>query len=320
MTNPVSNHDMKVFSGLSNPDLSKRIAKYCGVKVSQADFELYQNGESDVDIQDSVRGKNVYIVQSSGRDTNNHLMGLLLFIQACKLAGARRITAVLPLLPYARGDHKQPDKRKPIAAKMIAGMLEVSGANQVVTVDIHSPQTEGFFSIPVDCLTARFIFERWIKENVPAWQSAVVCSPDEGGTRRAGILAEKLHLPMALIHRESFNEEHIISGNVRDKQVILIDDLADTCFTLHNAVTQLVRVGGARSVFICVTHAVLSQMPQELFCRPELVKMVVTNTVNQDYSDCHESITEKLVVIDVSDVIGEAIRRNHYGESVRAML
>jgi len=320
MTNPVSNHDMKVFSGLSNPDLSKRIAKYCGVKVSQADFELYQNGESDVDIQDSVRGKNVYIVQSSGRDTNNHLMGLLLFIQACKLAGARRITAVLPLLPYARGDHKQPDKRKPIAAKMIAGMLEVSGANQVVTVDIHSPQTEGFFSIPVDCLTARFIFERWIKENVPSWQSAVVCSPDEGGTRRAGILAEKLHLPMALIHRESFNEEHIISGNVRDKQVILIDDLADTCFTLHNAVTQLVRVGGARSVFICVTHAVLSQMPQELFCRPELVKMVVTNTVNQDYSDCHESITEKLVVIDVSDVIGEAIRRNHYGESVRAML
>jgi len=320
MTNPVSNHDMKVFSGLSNPDLSKRIAKYCGVKVSQADFELYQNGESDVDIQDSVRGKNVYIVQSSGRDTNNHLMGLLLFIQACKLAGARRITAVLPLLPYARGDHKQPDKRKPIAAKMIAGMLEVSGANQVVTVDIHSPQTEGFFSIPVDCLTARFIFERWIKENVPSWQSAVVCSPDEGGTRRAGILAEKLHLPMALIHRESFNEEHIISGNVRDKQVILIDDLADTCFTLHNAVTQLVRVGGARSVFICVTHAVLSQMPQELFCRPELVKMVVTNTVNQDYSDCHETITEKLVVIDVSDVIGEAIRRNHYGESVRAML
>jgi len=320
MTNPVSNHDMKVFSGLSNPDLSKRIAKYCGVKVSQADFELYTNGESDVDIQDSVRGKNVYIVQSSGRDTNNHLMGLLLFIQACKLAGARRITAVLPLLPYARGDHKQPDKRKPIAAKMIAGMLEVSGANQVVTVDIHSPQTEGFFSIPVDCLTARFIFERWIKENVPDWQQAVVCSPDEGGTRRAGILAEKLHLPMALIHRESFNEEHIISGNVQDKQVILIDDLADTCFTLHNAVTQLVRVGGARCVFICVTHAVLSQMPQELFSRSELVKMVVTNTVNQDYSDCHESITEKLVVIDVSDVIGEAIRRNHYGESVRAML
>ena len=158
-------------------------------------WSCYILGESDVDIQDSVRGKNVYIVQSSGRDTNNHLMGLLLFIQvcliiiftpslpshvmhisgcgvfnhlikvymqACKLAGARRITAVLPLLPYARGDHKQPDKRKPIAAKMIAGMLEVSGANQVVTVDIHSPQTEGFFSIPVDCLTARFIFERYV--------------------------------------------------------------------------------------------------------------------------------------------------------------
>jgi len=321
MTNPVSNHDMKVFTGLSNPDLSRRIARYCGVKHnSQADFELYTNGESDVEIQDSVRGKNVYIVQSSGRDTNNHLMGLLLFIQACKLAGARRITAVLPLLPYARGDHKLPDRRKPIAAKLIAGMLEVAGAQQVITVDIHSPQTEGFFSIPVDCLTARFLFERWIKENVPDWQEAVVCSPDEGGTRRAGILAEKLRLPMALIHRESFNEEHFISGNVQDKQVILIDDLADTCFTLQNAVSQLVRLGGARAVFICVTHAVLSQMPQELFCRPELVRMVVTNTVNQDYSDCGPSVREKLVVIDVSDVIGEAIRRNHYGESVRAML
>jgi len=319
MTNPISNHDMKVFSGLSSPDLSRRIARYCGVKVSRADFELYNNGESDVEIQDSVRGKNVYIVQSSGRDTNNHLMDLILFIQACKLAGARRITAVLPLLPYARGDMKQPDKRKPIAAKMIAAMLETSGVNQVITVDIHSPQTEGFFSVPVDCLTARFLFERWIKENVPEWAQAVVASPDEGGTRRAGVLAETLRLPMALIHRESFNEEHIISGNVRDRQVILIDDLADTCFTLLNAVTQLIRVGGAKCVYICVTHAVLSQMPQELFVNPQMIKMVVTNTVHQDYSNCHESITEKLVVIDVSDVIGEAIRRNHYGESVKAI-
>lgn len=329
MTNPISNHDMKVFSGISCPDLSKRIARYCGVQVSRADFAVYNNGESDVEIQDSVRGKNVYVVQSSGRDTNNHLMHLILFIQACKLAGARRITAVLPLLPYARGDSKQPDKRKPIAAKMIAGMLETSGVNQVITVDIHSPQTEGFFTVPVDCLTARFLFERWIKENVPDWSQAVVASPDEGGTRRAGVLAETLRLPMALIHRqggrggeggEDFNEEHIISGNVRDKQVILIDDLADTCFTLLNAVTQLVRVGGARCVYICVTHAVLSQMPQQLFQSPELMKMVVTNTVSQDYSDCHESITEKLVVIDVSDVIGEAIRRNHFGDDWRGDL
>merc|ERR1712098_640921 len=205
-------------------------------------------------------------------------------------------TAVLPLIPYARGDHKAPDKRKPIAAKLIAGMLEVSGVNQVITVDIHSPQTEGFFSIPV------------------------VCSPDEGGTRRAGILAEKLHLPMALIHKESFNEEHIISGNVQDKKVLLIDDLADTCFTLLNAVTQLVRVGGAKAVYVFVTHAVMSQMPQDLFCCPELIRMVVTNTVNQDYSGYSELITDKLVVIDVSEIIGEAIRRNHYGESVRAIL
>lgn len=311
---------MKVFSGLSNPDLSKRLGRYCGVTVSSAEFSLYNNGESDVDIHDSVRGKNVYIVQSSGRDTNNHLMGLLLFVQACKLAGARRITAVLPLIPYARGDHKQADRRKPIAAKLIAGMLEVSGVQQVITVDIHSPQTEGFFSIPVDCLTARFLFERWIKENVPDWQETVVCSPDEGGTRRAGVLAEKLHLPMALIHKESFNEEHIISGNVQDKKVLLIDDLADTCFTLLNAVTQLVRVGGARAVYVFVTHAVMSQMPQDLFCCPELIRMVVTNTVNQDYAGYSDTVTDKLVVIDVSEIIGEAIRRNHYGESVRAIL
>jgi len=318
MTNPISNHDMKVFSGLSSPELSKSIARYCGVKVSRANFEIFNNGESDVEIQDSVRGKNVYIVQSSGRDTNNHLMSLVLFIQACKLAGARKITAVLPLLPYARGDHKQPDKRKPIACKMIAGMLETSGVNQVITVDIHSPQTEAFFTVPVDCLTARFLFERWIRENVGDWSQAVVCSPDEGGTRRAGVLAEALRLPMALIHKQmSISEEHIISGNVRDKQVILIDDLADTCYTLLNAVTQLVRVGGARSVYICVTHAVLSHMPLELFHTEELIKMVVTNTVSQDYSDCHESITEKLVVIDVSDVIGEAIRRNHFGDDWR---
>lgn len=316
MTNPVSNHDMKVFSGLSNPGLSRKIAKYCGVKLSNATFNLLPNGESEVEINDSVRGKNVYVVQSSGRDTNNHLMGLLLFIQACKLAGARKVTAVLPMLPYSRGDHKQPDQRTPIAAKIIASMLETAGISQVITVDIHSPQTEAFFSIPVDCLTARFLFERWVKENVSCWENAVVCSPDEGGTRRAGILAERLRLPMALIHRDRVNSEHIISGDVRAKTVILVDDMVDTCYTLHNAVTHLVRVGGASFIYILVTHAVLSQVPPELFQQVELKQMVVTNTVTEDYSH----LSDKITVIDVSDVIGEAIRRNHYGESVRAML
>jgi len=316
MTNPVSNHDMKVFSGLSNPELSAKISKYCGVKLSNADFTVCTNGESDVEIKDSVRGKNVYVVQSSGRDTNNHLMGLLLFIQACKLAGARKVTAVLPMLPYARGDHKPPERRCPIAAKIIAGMLETAGTSQVITVDIHSPQTEAFFSIPVDCLTARLIFERWVKENICGWESGVVCSPDEGGTRRAGMLAERLRLPMALIHRDRVNSEHIISGDVRGKTVILVDDMADTCYTMLNAVKHLVRFGGATTIYILVTHAVLSQVPDELFDYPELVKMVVSNTVTGDYSH----LSSKITVIDVSQIIGEAIRRNHYGESVRSML
>jgi len=254
MTNPVSNHDMKVFSGLSNPGLSGKISRYCGVRLSKADFNLCANGECEVEINDSVRGKNVYIVQSSGRDTNNHLMGLLLFIQACKLAGARRVTAVLPMLPYARGDHKEPERRTPIAAKIIAGMLETAGTSQVITVDIHSPQTEAFFSIPVDCLTARFIFERWVKENIAGWEAAVVCSPDEGGTRRAGIMAERLRLPMALIHRDRINAEHIISGDVKGRTVILVDDMVDTCYTLLNAVNHLIR-------FINSLHAQINMRP-----------------------------------------------------------
>ncbi|XP_023331550.1 ribose-phosphate pyrophosphokinase 2 [Eurytemora carolleeae] len=307
MTNPVSNHDMKVFSGLSNPGLSRKIAKYCGVKLSSADFNICTNGESEVEIQDSVRGKNVYVVQSSGRDTNNHLMGLLLFIQACKLAGARRITAVLPMLPYARGDHKQPDRRMPIPAKIIAGILETAGVSQVITVDIHSPQTEAFFSIPVDCLTTRFLFECWVKENVSGWESSVVCSPDEGGTRRAGMLAERLRLPMALIHRDRLNSEHIISGDVKNKTVILVDDMVDTCYTLLNALNHLVNVGGAASIYILVTHAVLSQVPGELFQHPQLKRMVVSNTVTEDYGH----LSEKITVLDVSDVIGEAIRNQN---------
>lgn len=313
MANPVSSHDMKIFSGASNPELSRRIAAYCGVTLCRADFTVYDNGESDVEISDSVRGKNVYIVQSSGKDTNNHLMSLVLFIQACKLAGARRITAVLPLLPYARGDCKSPEKRKPIAAKMIADMLQVAGAHLVITIDIHSPQTEGFFNIPVDCLTARHLFERWIRDNVSGWDKSVICSPDEGGTRRAGSLADILRLPMALIHKDRINEEHVISGNVADKQVILIDDMADTCYTIQNAVNHLVDVGRATKVVILITHAVFSQIPQELFDRDEVVKVVVTNTVQQNYT----GISPKLEVIDISGVIGEAIRRNHYGESVK---
>jgi len=314
MANPVSNHDLKIFSGLSNPELSRGIATYCGVTLCRADFLLCENGESDVEIADSVRGKNVYIVQSSGKDTNNHLMSLVLFIQACKLAGARSITAVLPLLPYARGDCKSPQKRKPIATKMIADMLEAAGTDLVITMDIHSPQTEGFFRIPVDCLTARHLFERWIRDNVSSWQDSVVASPDEGGTKRAGILAENLRLPMALIHKDRFNDEHVISGNVTDKQVILIDDMADSCYTINNAVKYLVEVGQASKVVILITHAIFSQTPQELFDREQVVRVVVTNTVGNDFS----GISHKLEVIDISGVIGEAIRRNHYGESVRS--
>jgi len=311
MANSVSRHDLKIFCGTSNAELSKKIAKYCSVDLSRANFSFY-NGESDVEITDCVRGKDVYIVQSSANDTNNHLISLTFFIQACKLAGARHITAVLPLLPYTRGDTKPTDKRKPIAAKMVAVMLEAAGLNSVITMDIHSPQTGGFFKIPVDCLTAKHLFERWIRSNVVDWEMSVVVSPDDGGTRRAEALAGALNIPMAVIHRDRINMEHCITGEVVGRQIILVDDMADTGNTLNKAVQQLVDVGGASKVFILVTHAIFSrhQIPAELFQREQVVKIVVTNTVKHQFVE-----QEKLEVIDTSEVIGEAIRRNHYGES-----
>lgn len=313
MTNTKSRHDMKIFSGTSNMELSLKIADYCGVPLGLVDFSTYNNGESDVEIRDGVRCKDVYIVQSSGKNTNNHLMSLVLFIQASKLAGARSITAVLPLLPYAKGDYKSPEKQKPIAAKMVAVMLEAAGAEKIITVDIHSPQTEGFFNIPVDCLTAKHLFEEWIRANVSQWEESVIVSPDEGGTKRAGALADILKLPVAIIHRDRINEEHVISGSVADKKVILIDDIADTCFTINNAVKHLVEVGRAKGIVILVTHAIFSeQIPEELLNRDEVVKIVVTNTVKLNFT----MVSPKLEVIDVYNVIGEAIRKNHYGEAL----
>lgn len=319
MANTVSRHDLNIFCGTSNPDLSAKIADYCGVQLGRVDFSTFNNGESELEIKDSVRGKDVYIVQSSGKDVNNNFMSLVLFIQACKLSGARSITAVLPLLPYTRRDYKSPEKQKPIAAKMIAVMLEAAGAQKIITIDMHSPQTEGFFNIPVDCLTAKHCFEEWIRTNVPEWEESVIVSPDAGGTRRAGALADLLNLPVAIIHRDRINQEHVISGTVADKQVILVDDIADTCFTIKNAVQHLVEVGRAKEIIILITHALFSEHPilEELLERNEVVKIVVTNSVKKLVT--HQIIlSAKVEVIDVSKVIGEAIRRNHYGESLTA--
>ncbi|GKT87296.1 ribose-phosphate pyrophosphokinase 1 [Colletotrichum tofieldiae] len=235
-------------------------------------------------------------------------MELLIMIHACRTASARRITAVIPCFPYARQDKKD-KSRAPISAKLVANMLQVSGCNHVITMDLHASQIQGFFNIPVDNLYAEPSVLQWIRSNMNV-EDCVIVSPDAGGAKRATGIADRLETGFALIHKErprpNVVGRMILVGDVTDKIAILVDDMADTCGTLAKAAETL-ETGGAREVIAIVTHGVLSGNAVETLNKSCLSRIVVTNTIER---------CPKLRVIDISQVLGEAIRRTHNGESV----
>lgn len=241
-------------------------------------------------------------------------MEMLIMVNACKTASARRITAVLPNFPYARQDRKD-KSRAPITAKLMANMLETAGCNHVITMDLHASQIQGFFNVPVDNLFAEPSVVNYIKQNID-YQNAIIVSPDAGGAKRAAGLADRLDLNFALIHKErqKANEvsRMVLVGDVTRKICILVDDMADTCGTLAKAAETLLS-NGAQSVIAIVTHGILSGRAIEIINSSKLDAVVSTNTVpvEDKQQNC-----EKLLTIDVSKVLAESIRRLHNGESV----
>jgi ribose-phosphate pyrophosphokinase len=273
-------------------------------------------------VGESVRDEDVFIIQSGCGEINDNLMELLIMINACKTASARRITAVVPCFPYARQDKKD-KSRAPITAKLIANMLTVAGADHVITMDLHASQIQGFFNIPVDNLYAEPSTLKYIRNEMPDFGNGVIVSPDAGGAKRAAAIADKLDVDFALIHKErkKANEvsRMVLVGDVRDRVCILVDDMADTCGTLGLA-AKLLMENGAKKVYAMVTHAgiifshiVLSGKAISVINSSCLEQLIVTNTIPQ-----HEQIEKcpKLRFIDVSSTFAEAIRRTHNGESI----
>lgn len=312
-----SQNSIKLISGNSHPELSNSIAERIGISLAKVGAFQYTNRETAVAVGESVRDEDVYIIQTGcgEQEINDFLMELLIMINACKIASARRITAVIPTFPYARQDKKD-KSRAPITAKLIANLLQTAGCNHVITMDLHASQIQGFFRVPVDNLYAEPSVLRYIKDNYSN-DDIIIVSPDAGGAKRVAYIADKLDVNFALIHKErqKANEvsKMVLVGDVSKKVCLLVDDMADTCGTLCKAAEVLLTSGGAQKVVAIVTHGIFSGNAIEKLNNSKLSKIVCTNTMplQDKLKRC-----PKLELLDISPTLAEAIRRLHNGESV----
>ncbi|KAF9270210.1 phosphoribosyl pyrophosphokinase [Marasmius fiardii PR-910] len=310
----LSGGGIKIFTGTSHPELAEIIARRVGLPLSNAEITKSGIGETSVRIAESVREDDVYIVNTGCGSVNTALMELCIMIHACKIASAKRITAVLPLFPYARQDKKD-KSRAPITAKLVANMIQKAGCDHVITMDLHASQIQGFFDVPVDKLYAEPSVILYIRTHFNL-EDVVIVSPDAGGAKRATSMADRLGVDFALFHKErkKANEvsRMVLVGHVKDKTAILVDDMADTCGTLCLAAKHLSEAGVAK-VYAIVTHGILSGNALKSVQDSALEKLIVTNTLPQR---TNQAACPKIEVIDVGVVLGEVIRRSHYGESV----
>ena len=311
------NSRLKIFSGSSNIPLASEIARYLGMDLGPQVQKRFADGELYIQIQESIRGADVYLIQPTCRPVNDHLMELLVMIDACRRASARQITAVIPYYGYARADRKTAG-REAITAKLVANMITTAGADRVLAMDLHSAQIQGYFDIPFDHVYGSPELIRYIKEqDLP---DLVVVSPDVGGVARARAFAKKLDdAPLAIIdkRRQAHNEVDVMNviGDVEGKTAILVDDMIDTAGTISEG-AKLLRAQGAEQVYACATHAVFSGPATSRLSQPGLFEQViVTNTIPLP----PEKLFPQLRMLSIANVLGEAIWRIHEDSSVSSM-
>lgn len=308
---------IRVFCGNSNPALAVNICEKLGVHLGQAKVKTFSDGEIRVEIGENVRGRDVYIVQSTCSPTNNNLMELLIMMDALKRASASKITTVIPYYGYARQDRKVAP-RSPITSKLVADLLTTAGADRVVTVDLHAGQIQGFFDIPVDNLYAASVILDYLRKHLVN-DSTVIVSPDAGGTERARAFAKRLSSSLAIIDKRrsgpNISEVMNLIGDVRGKVAIIVDDMVDTAGTLTQAAKAL-REHGATAIYACATHGVLSGPALERIEESEIQEMVITDTIPLT-DDAARS--RKIKVLSVAGLLAEAIRRIHCNESVSSL-
>jgi len=310
---------LKIFAGNSNKKLAEEIGRYLNMSLGQIDVFRFPDGEINVKIEESVRGEDVFIIQSTCPPANEYLMELLIMIDALRRASAGRITAVVPYYGYARQERKT-KPREPITAKLVANLLVSAGANRILTMDLHAGQIQGFFDIPVDHLEAVSILSNYFKKK--DLDKIVVVSPDVGGTARAREFSGRLAKPIAIIdkYRSAFDEVEImhIVGEVKDKTAIIVDDLIDTAASIIRG-TQALLNAGAKEVYVCATHPVFAGPAKERIeksLQDSLFKeVVVTNTIPIDNNKSIPGIK----ILSVAEIFAEAINRIHNNLSVSTL-
>ena len=310
-------HDIKLFAGRSNSRLAEEIAEYLGTTVGQMVIKNFADGEIYVQVQESIRGDDIFIVQPICNPVNENLMELLIMIDAFKRASAKSITAVIPYYGYARQDRKT-SGREAITAKLVADLLTTAGADRILAMDLHTGQIQGFFNILVDHIYSTSVIVDYLKKlNIPN-DDLVVVSPDMGGVSRSRYLAKQMDTPMAIIdkRRNRHNEAIAVNiiGDITNKTCIMFDDIIDTAGTICGA-AQLLKDKGAKDVYVCATHPVFSGPALERLEKAPIKEVVVTNTIplNQNF------LPEKIKQLSVAPLLGEAISRIHDGESVSAL-
>ncbi|KAA6204668.1 MAG: ribose-phosphate pyrophosphokinase [Candidatus Tokpelaia sp.] len=308
---------MKLFCGNSNPNLAKNVARYLNIPLGQAIVRRFADDEIFVEIQENVRGEDVFLLQSTSHPANDHLMELLIMIDALRRASARRITAVIPYFGYARQDRK-PGPRTPISAKLVANLITEAGASRILTLDLHAGQIQGFFDIPTDNLYAVPVISRDIPAHYKT-DNVMVVSPDVGGVVRARSLAKRIDALLAIVdkRRERPGESEVMNiiGDVAGKDCLLFDDIVDSAGTLCNAAEALL-AAGAKSVTAYITHGVLSGGAVERISHSKLKELVITDSI-QPRDDVKK--VKKIRILPIADLIGEAIARTAAEQSVSSL-
>jgi ribose-phosphate pyrophosphokinase len=305
---------MKLISGTAHRALAERIADVLGQPLADVHVTAFPDGETFVKINENIRGEDVFIIQPSCPPTNHNIMELLIMVDAARRASAERITAVMPFFGYARQDRKD-QPRVPITAKLVANLLTSAGVNRVLTMDLHAPQIQGFFDIPVDHLYAKSALIGYLRERHPDTSNLTVVSPDVGGVKMARAYAEALGADLAIVakHRVSATrvEAMNVIGEVEGRDVILIDDMTETAGTLI-AAADILQKQGAKRVFACVSHAVLGDLAHERLAGSVIEEIITTDSVPQAGG-------AKVCPVSIAPLMGEAIRRINGGQSVTSL-
>ncbi len=311
----MKNNDLRIFSGTSNPDLAKKVCEYLKIPLGRCGIEVFPDGEKVIKVDEDVRGRDCFVVQSTCQPVEVNLVELLIFIDCLRRASVRRITAVIPYYGYARQDRKD-EGRVPITAKLVANLITTAGADRVLAIDLHAPQLQGFFDIPVDHLTGELVLSRYFKEK--KFDNLTVVSPDVGNIKIAARYAGHLGGELAIVYKKRMSgtevEARQIIGDVKGRTVFMCDDIIATAGTVCSA-AKLLKNRGAQRIYVGATHGIFCGAAVEQLAKAPIDEIVVTDTIPLAAS------AEKLgvKVLTVSNMLGEAISRIHNNESVSSL-